>query len=188
LLLALALTSHANPPTTNEVERYERDRPIFRSRAISRELGDALLSALDGGQALQRWQVPAGILAQPIPPRHWLNIVLTNGQIHPIGISHNGGLVYSTNGLWQVTQSARQQIAVVVGQLEEELKREITSTPKPLVYSVGTVRDGGTLSGIAKLFYGKPAKWTEIFEANGKTLKNPDLVRDGMQLTIPKPE
>lgn len=49
-----------------------------------------------------------------------------------------------------------------------------------------TVKSGDTLSKIAKDFYGDPAKWPEIFEANSDVIKNPDLIHPGQKLRIPK--
>ena len=36
---------------------------------------------------------------------------------------------------------------------------EILSAPKPCVYKMGTMNDTGTLSGVARLFYGDASKW-----------------------------
>jgi len=52
-------------------------------------------------------------------------------------------------------------------------------------YVVGAQADGGTLSGISKLFYGTPSKWRLIYEANTDTIQNPNLIRKGMSLRIP---
>ena len=61
-----------------------------------------------------------------------------------------------------------------------------TTSAKPLVYQVSMIDDGSTLSGIARLFYGDATKWAQIYDANRSILKKPDLIRDGMGLTIPK--
>lgn len=47
------------------------------------------------------------------------------------------------------------------------------------------VKPGDTLSKIARDVYGDPSLYTKIFEANGDTLKNPDLIRVGQKLRIP---
>ncbi|MBK1877542.1 LysM peptidoglycan-binding domain-containing protein [Pelagicoccus mobilis] len=52
-------------------------------------------------------------------------------------------------------------------------------------YTVGSQNDGGTLSGISKLFYGTPNKWVVIYEANRDRLSSPDLIRKGQKLRIP---
>jgi len=47
------------------------------------------------------------------------------------------------------------------------------------------VRSGDTLSGIAKRFYGNPARWTWIYAANRSKIHNPNSIYAGEQLTIP---
>ena len=56
------------------------------------------------------------------------------------------------------------------------------SSPVPLQY---TVKIGDTLSHLALRFYGSPHKWSKIYEANAKTLKNPDYIYIGQELLIP---
>ena len=48
-----------------------------------------------------------------------------------------------------------------------------------------TVQAGDTLSYLAGRFYGSPNKWPKIYEANTKTLKNPNYIYIGQQLQIP---
>ncbi len=52
-------------------------------------------------------------------------------------------------------------------------------------YQEYTVKQGETLSHIAKAFYGKASKWTIIYEANSGTIKDPGRVRAGTKLRIP---
>jgi nucleoid-associated protein YgaU len=44
---------------------------------------------------------------------------------------------------------------------------------------------GDTLSKIAKKYYGDPALYNKIFEANRDILKDPDLIKIGQKLRIP---
>ena len=55
--------------------------------------------------------------------------------------------------------------------------------PKEEVY---TVVSGDSLSKIAKRFYGNANDWRKIFEANRDQIKDPDLIRPGQKLRIPK--
>ncbi len=48
-----------------------------------------------------------------------------------------------------------------------------------------TVRQGDTLSSIAKSMYNNSAKWKDIYEANKKTMKDPKTLREGQVLVIP---
>ncbi|MDD5504173.1 MAG: LysM peptidoglycan-binding domain-containing protein [Candidatus Omnitrophica bacterium] len=59
------------------------------------------------------------------------------------------------------------------------------SKPSIEDYQEYIVKQGDTLSHIAKAFYGKAAKWTLIYEANADTIKDPAKVREGMKLKIP---
>jgi len=45
---------------------------------------------------------------------------------------------------------------------------------------------GDTLGGIAKSFYGKANLYMKIFDANRDILDNPDLIKVGQKLRIPK--
>jgi hypothetical protein len=192
LLVALlgVVSAFAAPPSIpqrNQVVRYEREQPVFQSKTIPKERGDTLLSALEGGQQIQEWRIPPGVAcALPLPPRHWLSITLTNRSVYRIGVSFQGELVFLPEGLYEVTVAARDKVAEVIRQLDEDLRQEIVSAPKPLVYTVSMVDDGGTLSGIARLCYGDASKWRQIYEVNRKLIKNPDLIGGGMRLTIPK--
>ena len=47
---------------------------------------------------------------------------------------------------------------------------------------------GDTLGGIAQTFYGKASLYMKIFEANRDILDNPDLIKVGQKLRIPKLE
>ncbi|WP_174435329.1 LysM peptidoglycan-binding domain-containing protein [Psychroserpens mesophilus] len=53
------------------------------------------------------------------------------------------------------------------------------------VYTRHTVKSGETLGKIAKQYYGNPAKYQAIFQANSDILKNPDLIHPDQELIIP---
>jgi nucleoid-associated protein YgaU len=48
-----------------------------------------------------------------------------------------------------------------------------------------TVREGDTLSKIARARYGKASEWPRVYEANRDIIKDPDLIYPGQTLTIP---
>lgn len=50
------------------------------------------------------------------------------------------------------------------------------------------VKEGDSLGRIAKRFYGKASKWTLIYEANIDKIKDPQRIRPGIELVIPKLE
>lgn len=193
ILFAMTSAFAALPsvPGTNEVVRYEIYDWTFQFKTIPRERGDALLSALEGGRQLQEIHYTPGMICDPAPPRYWLNLILTNGSTNTIGISDR--FVVLPDGYYGLTDIAEKQIATVndafdadARQEKETLRKQLVSAPKPLVYTVGSVDDGGTLSGIARLFYGDATKWKIIYEANQQLIKNPNIISDGMKLNIPK--
>ncbi|MDQ6850293.1 MAG: LysM peptidoglycan-binding domain-containing protein [Actinomycetota bacterium] len=49
-----------------------------------------------------------------------------------------------------------------------------------------TVQPGDTLSGIAQHFYGNPALFPRLFEANRNQLSNPNLIFPGQVLRVPQ--
>jgi uncharacterized protein YidB (DUF937 family) len=49
-----------------------------------------------------------------------------------------------------------------------------------------TVVSGDSLSKIAKRFYGNANDWRRIFEANRDQIKDPDLIRPGQKLRVPR--
>jgi LysM repeat protein len=48
------------------------------------------------------------------------------------------------------------------------------------------VKPGDTLGAIAQRFYGKASLYPKIFEANRDILSNPDIIKVGQKLKIPK--
>jgi len=54
------------------------------------------------------------------------------------------------------------------------------------VLQVYEVKPGDTLGAIAQRFYGKASLYPKIFEANRDILTNPDLIKVGQKLKIPK--
>lgn len=197
MLLAVSAIAAESPriPLTNQVVRYERVQPVFKSKQIPREQGDALLTLLDGGRATDRWMkngFPPGVVCVlPVPAHLWMTVILTNGMTYRIGLSRDGGLLHLPEGLYEVTDAASKPMARLMIELEADLRREIVSAPRPCVYKIGTVDDGGTLSGVASLFYGDATKWPRIYEANRAVLKNPHQITGSQitgseRLTIPK--
>jgi len=62
-----------------------------------------------------------------------------------------------------------------------------SSTPqKTEGETIYVVQGGDTLSALAQRFYGKASLYMKIFEANRDVLSNPDLIKIGQKLRIPK--
>jgi 2',3'-cyclic-nucleotide 2'-phosphodiesterase (5'-nucleotidase family) len=61
----------------------------------------------------------------------------------------------------------------------------VTEVPAEQTSGVYTVRNGDSLSRIAKRELGSYNRWREIYNANRDKISNPDLLRVGMQLVLP---
>jgi len=185
-----ALAEPPRIPLTNQVARYEREQPVFQYKQIPRERGDALLALLDGGRTVDRWMkngYPPGVVcALPVPAHLRMTVTLTNGTSYRMGLSHDGDLLHLPEGLYEVSDTSLKPVAKLMAELEADLRREVVRAPKPCVYKIGTVDDGYTLSGVARLFYGDASKWPQIYEANRAVLKSPHLITGSERLTIPK--
>ena len=48
------------------------------------------------------------------------------------------------------------------------------------------VRKRETLSDVARQYYGSPAKWQKIYNANRNVVSNPNAVRPGTKLILPE--
>ena len=63
---------------------------------------------------------------------------------------------------------------------------EAAPAPPAGVDTIHVVVAGDTLGAIAKKYYGKASLYMKIFEANKDILKNPDVIKPGQKLRIPK--
>lgn len=103
------------------------------------------------------------------------------------------GDVKEENGKLKVWGTAKTQYEKNL--LWDEIKRIGGDNPTDImadikvedesVYAYHTVKKGETLGGIAKHYYGKASKYTDIFKANPDILKNPDIIHPGQELKIP---
>ena len=69
---------------------------------------------------------------------------------------------------------------------ENEVVADLQATATD-VYGYHTVKSGDTLSGIAKKLLGNANRYMEIFNANKDQLSDPDKIKVGQKLVIPKP-
>ena len=68
---------------------------------------------------------------------------------------------------------------------ENEIVADIKASRSD-VYGVHTVAAGDTLSKLAKSYLGEASRYMDIFNANTGTLSNPDMIKVGQKLNIPK--
>lgn len=79
----------------------------------------------------------------------------------------------------------REESELKATEMREKLRREAeerAARTKPRVY---VVKEGDSLSKIAKEVLGDASRWQEIFEANKDQIKDPKLIRVGQELRIP---
>lgn len=69
---------------------------------------------------------------------------------------------------------------------ENEVVADLQAT-KTDVYGYHTVKSGDTLSAIAKKLLGSANRYSDIFNANKDQLSDPDKIKVGQKLVIPKP-
>ncbi len=67
----------------------------------------------------------------------------------------------------------------------DEQRREQRERWEPVKAKTYVVKAGDSLSKIAKEVYGDAARWTEIYEANRATIKDPNVIEVGQELQIP---
>ncbi len=92
----------------------------------------------------------------------------------------NGFIPFSIT-LKRVAQITKETPRETVDKISEELKEE-NSSSKSKTY---IVKDGDTLSKIAKNYYGNANDYDKIYQANKDILKSPHKISIGMELKIP---
>ncbi len=86
---------------------------------------------------------------------------------------------YEKNLLWD-------KIKEIGGENPSDIEADITVADET-IYARHVVKNGESLSKIAKHYYGDPMKYKKIFEANAGILKNPDVIHPDQVLVIPNP-
>ncbi len=88
---------------------------------------------------------------------------------------------YTRTGPWDRTE---REVPKAEGDGIIELLRDAEPFPRRYVLESNR-HDGGTLSGVARLFYGDGGKWPVIWEANKDAVPDPDRPKPGTSLVIP---
>lgn len=97
-----------------------------------------------------------------------------NGQLKVTGTANTP---YEKNLLWD-------KIKEIGGETPSDIMADIKVADES-VYHRHTVKSGETLGKIAIQYYGKAAKYQDIFKANSDILKNPDVIHPDQELIIP---
>ena len=69
---------------------------------------------------------------------------------------------------------------------QDSLVATDTLKTEPTLLGIETVKAGSRLAQIARRYYGDPNKWTIIYEENKEEIKNPNNLKAGTRLRIPK--
>ncbi len=101
-----------------------------------------------------------------------------------IKVDENGKVTVAGKG---VTQEMKEKIILAVGNVEGvgEVQDAIEANDGGVMSQFHTVVSGDTLWAVSKTYYGKGARYKEIFEANRPMLKHPDKIYVGQVLRIP---
>lgn len=67
----------------------------------------------------------------------------------------------------------------------EPMPKENYARPERKTTQTYVVKKGDTLQKISQKFYGTTKSWRKIYQANKKTMKDPDKVAEGDKLIIP---
>lgn len=92
---------------------------------------------------------------------------------------------------YQPTRSGAPMSLDGIAPPETETEEPVAHVPPewtPVAYDTYVVKKGDSLWSIAAQpeVYGKATRWRRIFDANRELLKNPDRLRPGMALKIPR--
>ncbi len=180
----------ADLPATNQVARYERYDSEGNWREVPKSDGEIVLACLRDIDSFKTWAstVPSGIIADPIPTVIGFRIVSGSGKTNVVHFSEHAELVDYPRGLRVVPEKEEKLLSKLLAKWGEADSKRISSQPLPFKYSIGTANDGGTLSGVARLFYGDSTQWRQIYEANKAIIKNPNVIYLGTIITIPRLE
>ncbi|HVS69753.1 MAG TPA: hypothetical protein VHQ47_00690 [Phycisphaerae bacterium] len=184
-------------PGAGEFVRYERVMSGFRTTAVTKAHGDAVFAALHRGTTLLDWGAWTWAHETPEQRRMLVEPVLTDvhvegirkdGTRYEVSVSREGGLVelQGVAGLYAEIAPGDAEMQKAMADVEGDLRKAVQGAARPTTYAMGVLEDEGTLSGVAKLFYGDARRWKDIYAANRGAIKNPDRIVAGMKLVIPE--
>jgi nucleoid-associated protein YgaU len=111
-----------------------------------------------------------------------LNIGLQNPNVK---IEGDKAIIEGTAPTQEAMEKAILAIGNTAGIAKVESRITAPTATQPRFY---TVKQGDTLSKIAKEYLGDASRYEEIFEANRPLLKDPDEIYPGQNLRIPEKE
>ena len=206
IVAVASFTARAGLPSTNEVAKYERysygEEAWFE---VSKADGDTILYCLRDIDNFDRpfhhdidelytpyrrsivdfyGPPPNATCVTPIPITQKFRVIGVDGGTNNVLFSSNfvGFEGYDRR---IIPEEERAALSEVFNAWQKADETRIRSQPLPCQFRIGSIAGSGTLSGVAKLFYGDASKWPVIWEANKHIIKNPDIVNREV-ITIPK--
>jgi uncharacterized protein YidB (DUF937 family) len=162
------------------------------NRSISPEqltsaLGSARISELARSAGLSASQAP-GLLAALLPAL--IDKLTPDGEVPQRALlaDRGKGLLESVKAAFGGSGKASAEPARPKADFSDVTSGSSSTAPPPKpAEEIYTVVAGDSLSKIAKRFYANANDWRRIYEANREVIgENPDLIRPGQKLRIPK--
>jgi nucleoid-associated protein YgaU len=125
-----------------------------------------------------------------------LNFIQSNGiQLQNLNMEGDKLLIRATapsadakNRVWDQIKLVDPNFSDLIADIQAPAAAAAAAggAPSTATARTYTVQAGDSLSKISKQFYGDANKYMKIFEANKDKLSDPDKVRPGQELVIPK--
>ena len=192
-----------DPATIVRYERFSRKDGDGETHAIPKAEGDEILAALKGWDSFEdirpKPRKPGEPCLKPMvrDPDLILSCFSQKGPAVPFQFYRETDAQTGERGLCASSPTVYSRQRRLPGDSARALlekfdawtaadRAAFLAVPLPRTYVFGTTSwDGGTLSGVAKLFYGNGNKWRVIWEANKAAVPNPDYILSGTSLVIP---
>ena len=199
---AEALSSMPDPATIVRYERFSREDGDGETHAVPKAEGDEILALLANWKTFEELRPKPRQPGEPCICGQIRNpdLVLTCFEVDGSSkaVAFFRGIDGSTKRTrlyielpdvrWprRVPDEPARAILAKLDAWTAADRAAFLAVPLPRTYVFrSTFWDGGTLSGVAKLFYGDGNKWRVVWEANKAAVPNPDYVLSGTTLVIP---
>ncbi len=183
--------THIGIPPAKQVAKFERyDLDSGREwQQVTKSDGEIVLGCLHNVESFKSWgsTIPSNIVAQPMRTSLGFRMTTISGKTNLLYFSSGGELLnFPATGLLVIPELNRERLSDIFSNWQKIDQTRIASQPLPCEYRIGSANDGGTLSGIARLFYGDATKWQAIYEVNKSLVRDPNRIYAGTVITIPK--
>lgn len=193
-------------PAPADIARYEREASSAgdgRTHAVSKSDGDEILALLKDWRTFEDLRPKPRKPGEPVicilppPPDLVLSCLPQDGPAFALEFYRHSDrktgkrhldVSLPIAGGWRrrIPDEPARALLAKLDAWDAADRAAFLAAPLPRTYVFGSTGwDGGTLSGVARLFYGHASKWRVIWEANKAAVPNPDYVLSGTSLVIP---